>query len=691
MPVVRIALCSPLPPSAAPAAKLAEAIVLALADSNPVEVFVQSPFQVRPWIVEASRLFPICDLPTRLSKGEVEVPVFLIGDDAQHVHQLGYAMAHPGVLVFLDAGLRTLTAACQVVLGGLGEKAHDFVPETGDGSEPLARVLGRAAHSVAAIDTEVANRLRDLLGDDTKVVVLADVLPDAAAAIAELSAQAAASPVVSPVVSPLGPTSASAHPKVTALVVSYNSKSIISPCLQSLVDQDYPNLEVLVVDNASADGTAQFVRETFPTVRVVDSGSNLGFAGGNNLGFQISDAEFFVLLNQDAIADRNFVTELLRVAALDPRVGAVAGKMLMDRCPSLLNSAGSVMNEAGWGGDRGVGDKDDDPSPAPVEVFGGCGGALLFRAQALRELGNFDTRFFMYFEDTDVCWRFLAGGYRNYYAPLAVVRHDFHGDTVVDPEREFRRRFMSERNRLQTWFKNTDWQTLREMYGQLRKHDRERLRILDEQAAANPAEVTPAGNARMIRKAWRWNLLHAFGLFLRRRRVQKLRTAPVSEIKRLVQPGLTEGGHQGDVGIFHDRFSATAKSEIIIGTSDRDCLGSGWHGVEQPPGAVGPYRWTRGRAWFYLRPESDQNHLVMRMASPIEAHKTRISVEGIEIEDLTVVPDVAEIRMPIPESLPRGELLEFRIEAEFFRPIDRDLGPDLRELGIIVFAMRVEA
>ena len=645
-------------------------------------MFVENPFQVRPWITPASDLFPICDLPARLSAQHVDVPVYLVGDDARHVHQLRYAVSRPGVLVFLDADLSALEDACSVVLSGLGDQAHAFIPEVCDGATPLAATLGRAASAVAAIDEQVASALRSTLGAGTEVHVLSSDAPEAARQLSDLAAQPAAA---------AAETSPPPCPKVAALVVSYNSVDIIGPCLESLVTQDYPNLEVLVVDNASADGTAQFVRDTFPSARVVDSGSNLGFAGGNNLGFEISDAEYFVLLNQDAIATPNFVTELVRVARLDERVGAVAGKMLMDRCPSLINSAGSVMNAAGWGGDRRVGDKDDDPSPAPVEVFGGCGGALLLNAKALQELGGFDTAFFMYFEDTDLCWRFLAGGYHNYYAPLAVVRHDFHGDTVVDPAREFRRRFMSERNRLQTWFKNTDWRTLRARFWQLLKCDRNRMKSLRAQAAADPGDAHPAQVALVtIKKAWRWNLLHCFGILWRRAKVQRLRTTPVDAIERLLEPGMGEGGHQGDVGVFHDRFSATPRSSITIGETDTDCLGSGWHGVEHPPGAVAPYRWCRPRAWFYLCPQPGQDHLVMRVASPIEPHAVKILIEGVEVEDLTISAEVSEIRVPIPPALPRGELLECRVDSDFLRPIDRDMGPDLRELGIIAFDMRVE-
>ena len=679
--MVKVALCSPLPPWRVPAASLAVDLVPRLRASG-AEVFVENPYPVRPGLVPADSLFPISDLSHRLASGEVDVPIYLIGSQAHHVHQIPYLVRHPGVIVFTESDLDALRGPASGVVAKNGDGVGFMLPELGDSSGPLARVIGSYAAKAVALNTRVAEELRSVLGSAQEIHDLESV-EDPAELLGELADSVAAA-------QPSPRASAIRWPKVAAVVVSYNSKSIISPCLQSLCEQDYQDLEIVVVDNASEDGTAQFIHEEFPRARVIDSGANLGFAAGNNLGFRSSEAKYFVLLNQDAVAHRNWVTELVRAAEADGMVGAVAAKMLMDRCPTLLNSTGTEMNQGGWAWDRQVGEKDEDPSPVPVEVFGGCGGALLINRAALRDVGDFDEKFFMYFEDTDLCWRFLLSGYHNYYAPLAIVRHDFHGDSGASPGREYRRHFMSERNRIQTLIKNNDFKTLKRVLPQVYRHDRRRLASLDERIRATKDSEHLVGIAKMIRRAWRWNIWHLPGLWWRRRRVQALRRVPAEQTEHLLLPGVYEGGHQGDVMVFHDRFSAAPKHDIVIGDSDRDCLGSGWHGIEHPEGSHAPYRWCRGRAWFYLQPEEGVGRVVVKLASPIEPHGLKLFAEDGEILSTTVGQEVSEVSATIPPEIVRGRIMEFRIEAEWMRPIDRDLGPDRRELGLIVFGMRVE-
>lgn len=679
--MVKVALCSPLPPWRVPAASLAVDLLPGLRAGG-AEVFVENPYLVQPDLVPAGALFPIGDLSHRLATGEVDVPIYLIGSQVHHVHQLPYLARHPGIIVFTEADLDTLRGPASEGAAGNGEGVGLMLPEFGAQTGPLACVLASLAAKIVARDGNVAEQLRRVLGPDLEVHDLENA-QDSAELLSELADSVAKAQ--------LRPRpSAIQWPSVVAVVVSYNSKAIISPCLQSLSDQDYPDLEIVVVDNASADGTAQLIREEFPEVRVIEAGANLGFAAGNNLGFRSSEAKYFVLLNQDAIAHRNWVTELVRAAEADTKVGAVAAKMLMDRCPTLLNSTGTEMNQGGWAWDRQVGEKDEDPSPVPVEVFGGCGGALLLSRAAMQDVGGFDEKYFMYFEDTDLCWRFLLSGYHNYYAPLATVRHDFHGDTGASPGREYRRHFMSERNRIQTLIKNNDSQTLKRVLPEVYRHDRRRLASLSEQIRATEDNDHLVGIAKMIRRAWRWNICHLPSLWWRRRRVQRLRRVSAEQTEHLLLPGMYEGGHQGDVMIFHDRFSAAPKQEIVVADSDRDCLGSGWHGIEHPAGSPDPYRWCRGRAWFYLQPQEGEDSVVIKLASPIERHGLKLFAEDREVLSTTVEPEVAEVSAKIPTDIGRGRLVEFRIECDWMRPIDRDMGPDRRELGIIVFSLRVE-
>jgi GT2 family glycosyltransferase len=478
------------------------------------------------------------------------------------------------------------------------------------------------------------------------------------------------------------------QPPVTAVVIGYNSKDIVGPCLQTLLDQDYPDLEVVVVDNASKDGTADFVRSSFPSIRVIASDVNLGFAEGNNLVFRTTASKYVALLNQDAYAARNWITELVRCAEMDERIGSVGSKMLFHRCPTLINSTAIEINEAGWGWDRQVGERDENPSPMPEEVFGGCGGAVMYRKAALDHVGGFDRAFFMYYEDTDLAWRLRLAGYDNLYAPLAVVRHDFHGDTGATPGRLFRRRFMSERNRWATLVKNLDWPTLRRVVPRIRRYDKGRVEWLERAVRENHDPEFHGQIAKIIKRAWRYNLLRLPQLLWRRHRTQRLRAVSPEVARRFIVEGINEGGHQGDVDNFHDRFSAARRAAFAMGENDVGSIGSGWHTLENPPGAAAPYRWCKGRAWFYLEPGPAARAVRLRLASPIRPHPVTRFAEDGELGSCRIDEHAGDYCFVLPESLPRQELLEFAIASETVRPKDAGLSGDIRDLGVVVFGAR---
>lgn len=476
-------------------------------------------------------------------------------------------------------------------------------------------------------------------------------------------------------------------PSVEAVVIAYNGKAFIDGCLRSLVEQDYPNLKVTVVDNASADGTAAHVRERFPSIDVVASPENLGFAAGNNLAFARSTADYFVLLNQDAVARRDWVRRLVEVAERDPRIAAVASRMLMTRSPTILNSTGIVLNEGGWAWDRQIGERDDDPDPRPSEVFGACGGAMLLRRAALQEVGAFDPAYFMYFEDVDLCWRLRLSGKRICYAPLAVVEHDYHGDRGA-PDRAMRRRYMCERNRLQNLIKNCEWRTLRKVLPRVIAHDRGRLAWLRGaiRRGENPEMLRRI--EAVIRRAWRWNLLHLPATLWRRRAVQKLRRVHDADLGGLIASGVNEGSHVGDLDAIHDVHSARGARAIEMGRADDGVLGPGWHPAEGDP-AAGAYRWSKAQAWFYLQPAPDDDVLVLRASCPPVRQRVSVEARGITLGEFDVEGEARDIELDLPATLPRDGIVEFCLHSTTFRPVDRGMGGDQRALGIVVFGIRV--
>lgn len=208
-------------------------------------------------------------------------------------------------------------------------------------------------------------------------------------------------------------------PRVSIIVVSYNTKDLLVRALAPF--SVCPDYEIIVVDNASADRSAEAAATAFPEATVVRSPSNLGFARANNAAFRLARGKYFLLLNPDASAGVREVEACVTALEADPRA-AVAGPALLDAAgspqpsarpfPSLLNELRELRRGPEAGDRSGVVEADWVP-----------GAFFLVRASALREVGPFDEDFFMYYEEVDLCLRMRRAGYRVLCVADAKVRH----------------------------------------------------------------------------------------------------------------------------------------------------------------------------------------------------------------------------------------------------------------------------
>ncbi len=242
-------------------------------------------------------------------------------------------------------------------------------------------------------------------------------------------------------------------PFLSVLIVNYNGAAHLPACLSALAEQTYPRdrFEVLVLDNASTDGSAEIVRTQFPWVRFVAAAKNLGFADGNNAAMQLARGQSLALLNPDTIPDPFWLEEMIRATAEHP--GAwVAAKLLLADAPDRLNSAGLFITRDGRGADRGFGQPDDGRYEAGGEVFAGCAAALLVPKPTDGE-PLFDPSYFLYCEDLDAGWRARKRGVKIVLAPRAVVLHAV-GASAGDRSPVFA--FHVERNRALTVLKHAD-------------------------------------------------------------------------------------------------------------------------------------------------------------------------------------------------------------------------------------------
>lgn len=231
---------------------------------------------------------------------------------------------------------------------------------------------------------------------------------------------------------------------VSVVIVTYNGWPLLRDCLTSLETQVRPADEIIVVDNGSDDGTRDLLLHAFPNVTLVDAGRNLGFAAGNNLGIARARGDAVVLLNNDTVAEPEFLSRLIEPLDREPRVGSVASTMVFSSAPETVASAGIEVFDNGLALDRGLG-LHRDALAREMPVFGASAGATVYRRAALDDAGLFPESFFMYLEDVDLAWRLRLRGWDAVHAPGAVVHHAYSASAV---EGSARKRFLLARNRI---------------------------------------------------------------------------------------------------------------------------------------------------------------------------------------------------------------------------------------------------
>jgi GT2 family glycosyltransferase len=221
--------------------------------------------------------------------------------------------------------------------------------------------------------------------------------------------------------------------QVAITIVTFNSSAFIRQCLPYVLEQDYEPKEVIIVDNASTDGTAVMLREYESRARIVCNRENVGFAAGQNQAIALSNASWVLTLNPDVRLSPSFIHTLVSAAEADSRVGSVCGKLLsmapdfeIPHSP-VIDSTGIYMTRNLRHLDRGSRVRDEGQYDRPEYVFGGTGAACLYRRRMIEEISIegefFDVDFFAYREDADVAWRAQLTGWKCLYTPCALAYH----------------------------------------------------------------------------------------------------------------------------------------------------------------------------------------------------------------------------------------------------------------------------
>ncbi len=257
--------------------------------------------------------------------------------------------------------------------------------------------------------------------------------------------------------------------RVSVNIVTFNSLEYIDDCLKSLFDQTFTDFRILVVDNASDDGTVQHIRQHYPTVTVLQNFQNLGFAKAHNQAIKFWDSDYVLVMNPDVALEPNCLHRLVTAAEQLPNYGSFCGKTLRwnrrdadqgIRTPDSIDST-AISIGSGWRFyDQGAGEEDRGQFEQSQDVFGCSGHLALYRRQALeavalpiskrnQQVEYFDELFFMYKEDIDLAWRLQWASWPARYIPQAEAKHIRSGFGHATGDKKMRQAIADRRRKSQ--------------------------------------------------------------------------------------------------------------------------------------------------------------------------------------------------------------------------------------------------
>lgn len=223
---------------------------------------------------------------------------------------------------------------------------------------------------------------------------------------------------------------------MSVIVLNYNGQQFLKDCFDSLLQTTYTNIELLMVDNASTDDSVSFVSQNYPQVKIIQSGGNIGYSAGNNLGIREAKGDFVLLLNNDVEVTPGWLEPIMEEFELDSSIAAVQPKIrhMINRDEfEYAGAAGGFMDIYGFPFLRGrvfyTIEKDTGQYDENIDLFWTSGAAMAIRKSVLEETGGLDDDFVHHMEEIDLCWRMLLRGFRLRIRTDAMIYH-FAGGTI---------------------------------------------------------------------------------------------------------------------------------------------------------------------------------------------------------------------------------------------------------------------
>ena len=251
-------------------------------------------------------------------------------------------------------------------------------------------------------------------------------------------------------------------PKVSVIVLAWNGEKYLDACLSAVLSQDYEPREVIVVDNASSDGSVGIVQCYEPQVRLIQNDYNLGFAGGNNVGLKSANGEIVVLLNQDTVVQPGWLRALVDTLE-DSSIGIVGCKILYPDGQNLQHAGARVRPDDAMTYHVGWGEQDHGQYDLLADFDYVTGAAIAIHRRVLTQLGGLDEQFYPgFYEETDYCFRARRAGFRVVYQPRAVF---YHHETTYLPVDSYARSYAYHRNRVRFLLRHWDIAALESFAG----------------------------------------------------------------------------------------------------------------------------------------------------------------------------------------------------------------------------------
>jgi GT2 family glycosyltransferase len=229
------------------------------------------------------------------------------------------------------------------------------------------------------------------------------------------------------------------RPFIVTVILNTNRREDTCAALESLAQNTYQNQQIIVLDNASTDGSVPAIQAAFPDVQIIPLEKNLGYAGNNNVGICAAlalDAEWVFVLNEDTVLAPDCLEQLMIVGQSDPQIGIVGPMVYHHNEPNVIQTAGGKLGRdwSAWHLAQNELDRGQFQQPHDVDWISGC--AILVRRAVIDQVGMLDQRFFYYWEETEWCMRAREAGWRIVHAPQAKLWHkgvqrDYHPSPSV--------------------------------------------------------------------------------------------------------------------------------------------------------------------------------------------------------------------------------------------------------------------